>query len=136
MLRSRNFSHFLLKTGCLFIDMESHFVNDHFHIVQCFKCQGIGHKSGSKYCLLYDKASSICLYCSGDQKSISCKWMTDESKHQCANCKNNRFTEILQQAGHTSNSKHCPLVQKEFNRIKNTTLTVSKNSQRVQSHQY
>ena len=85
----------ILKTGPRFIDMESHFVNDHFHIVQCFKCQGIGHKSGSKYCPLYDKASSICQYCSGNHKSISCKWKTDENKRQCANCKNSSSSSIF-----------------------------------------
>ena len=126
----------ILKTGRLFIDMESHFVNDHFHIVQCFKCQGIGHKSGSKYCPLYDKASTICLYCSGDHKSIHCKWKTDENKYQCANCKNSRFTEIRRQAGHTANSMHCPLVQKQLTQIKNNILTEPKNSQKVQSHLY
>ena len=55
----------ILTTGKIFIEMSSHRVSDHFHVEQCYKCQGYGHRSASKLCPLYNSDESICLYCAG-----------------------------------------------------------------------
>ena len=52
----------ILTTGKMFIKMSSHRVSDHFHVEQCYKCQGYGHRSASKLCPLYNSNESICLY--------------------------------------------------------------------------
>ena len=101
----------ILKTKRIFIDLESHFVVDHFHVVQCFKCQGFGHKIGSKSCPLHDSNRSICLYCSGEHKSSLSTSKTNVNCQKCVSCKNSNNAEIsLQAEGHTSTSKKCPTI--------------------------
>ena len=112
----------ILKTHRLFIDMESHYVTDHHHIVQCYKCQGVVHKSDSKICSLYSTNRFVCLCCSGDHKSGQCTFKTSTNKHECANCKNGKTLDIrLKAKGHTSTSQQCLLIQRELKHIINQT---------------
>ena len=63
----------ILTTGKIFIEMSSHCISDHFHVEQCYKCQGYGHRSASKLCPLrpvsttsVEKAFFVCfiaLFC-------------------------------------------------------------------------
>ena len=62
----------IMKRGSIFIDMESHNIKDHVHVVQCFSCQGHGHKKGDSECEHKGTTKNICLYCSGDHDSKSC----------------------------------------------------------------
>ena len=62
----------ILKTQRIYLDMQSHVVVDHYHVIQCFKCQGVGHKSDSKFCPLY-RLTAIAQYACTVQKSTSPK---------------------------------------------------------------
>lgn len=118
----------ILKTQRIYLDMQSHVVVDHYHVIQCFKCQGVGHKSDSKFCPLYNSNRSICLYCSKEHKSKTCTSKVDKALHECANCKSSKVLDIkLQAKGHTSTSKQCPIIKREINRIANITDLFSKN---------
>ena len=34
----------------IYLGLGSHRVREHFHVTQCFHCQGLGHKTGSRFC--------------------------------------------------------------------------------------
>ena len=80
----------IVKIHWLFIDMESHYVTDYHQIVQCYKCQGVGHKSDSKICPMCNTNCSVCLYCLGDHKSGQSTFKTSTDKRECTNCKNGK----------------------------------------------
>ena len=108
--------------------MSSHRVSDHFHVEQCYKFQGYGHRSASKLCPLYNSNESICLYCAGKYKSKSCPVKKDINQYNCCNCQNGRSKEIKKLAkGHTSTSSQCPTLQRKLNHLKEITDTNTKN---------
>ena len=118
----------ILTTGKIFIEMSSHRVSDHFHVEQCYKCQGYGHRSASKLCPLYNSNESICLYCAGKHKSKLCPLKKDTNQYNCCNCQNSRSKEIKKLAkSHTSTSSQCPTLQRELNRVKEINDTNTKN---------
>ena len=107
----------IIKKGKLYVDMQSHKVSDHFHVQQCYKCQGFGHKSGSDKCPLKE-GGNHCLYCGGNHMSKSCPCKKDTSQHKCINCLNSSNPKIKSNAhGHTASSKQCPLYRKEVENI-------------------
>ena len=71
----------ILTTGKIFIEMSSHKVSDHFHVKQCYKCQGYRHRSASKLCPLYNSNESICIYCAGKYKSKLCPVKKDTNQY-------------------------------------------------------
>merc|ERR1711984_36693 len=48
------------KKGRIYIDLRSYPVTQHFHVIQCYKCQKFGHTSHSQACNAKD---ATCLYC-------------------------------------------------------------------------
>ena len=56
----------------IFLDLTSCPVIDRFHLVQCYTCQKLGHKSRSPHCLLKNKNVRVCLYCSDNHMSKDC----------------------------------------------------------------
>ena len=83
-------------------------VYDHYNILQCFKCLKFGHHSS--------KCSSphqICAKCSGKHRLADCKHIGDPC---CTNCKSENAI-----ADHRANSRTCPKVIAETNRVKNIT---------------
>ena len=101
----------MMKRGTLFIDMESHTIKDHVHVIQCFSCQVHGHKKGNSECKHKGTDKNTCLYCSGDHESKSCPNMCDQSCWNCVNCMNSSSSQIRMNAkGHTSTSLYCPIL--------------------------
>ena len=124
-----------LKSGRIFIDMSFHQVTDHFHILQCYKCQGFGHKSNSKFCPMAKSKDSICVYCSSKHKSNACSCKNNTNEYYCYNSKKSKSNDIKNQAKeHTSTSWQCSVLQKELNHIKELTDTCPKNFPPHQSH--
>ena len=125
---SPNIKSIILKPGRIFIDMSSHQVTDNFYILQCYKCQGFGHKSNTKLCPMAKSEDSIRLYCSSKHKSNACPCKINTNEYYCYNCKKSKSNDIKNQAkGHTSTSWQCPVLQKELNCIKELTDTCPKN---------
>ena len=112
----------IIKRGSLFIDMESHNVKDHVHVIQCFSCQDHGHKKGDAECPHKGTNKSICLYCGGEHESKTCPHKKDRSKWNCINCMRSSNREIRQNAkGHTSTSSLCPILIQQAKSIINRT---------------
>ena len=80
------------------MDMNSHQVTDHFHILQCFKYQRFGHKSNCKLCPIAKSEDSFCLYCSSKRKSNACLCTNDTNEYYCYNCKKSKSNDIKNQA--------------------------------------
>ena len=115
----------LMKSGKIFLGMQSLNIRDHFQPLQCFACQGLGHKQGAEECRHHRKATpgNTCLYCSSDEhRSKDCPFKKQPSKHECVNCKNSDRHEHRENANHTSTSLKCPFIIREVNAlIKRTT---------------
>lgn len=105
----------------LYLDCSSIHVKDQLHLMQCFVCQGFGHKKGSPHCT----EVKACLYCAKDHDSRDCPVKRNFTKHNCANCKNSNDHNIRREAqSHTSTSNYCPLVQRELLRVINRTAGI------------
>ena len=116
---------FLISRGRIFVGMNSHRVRDHFHPLQCFACQGHGHKQGSEVCKLFGKQTKTCLYCSGNHLSRECEFKKQPDKHVCANCKCSDNPEHRNNASHKSTSFRCPFVIKEVNSLIQRTTGIT-----------
>ena len=122
----------------IYIGLSSCKIFDHFHIIQCYRCQRFGHKSGSENCPLKDNQSTICLYCEGNHNSKDCNTKNtdheDYKKYKCSNCFNSKNVQLKKECNHSSNSHKCPILQAELKRLINRTAgsqteqTFSKNS--------
>ena len=101
--------------------MQSHYVTDHYHLQQCYKCQKFGHKVGSEHCKLKDDESK-CLYCGRNHRSKDCPVKNEPSKHKCTNCLSSKNPEI-RKLGHQHNaaSKLCPIYKRELQFMKSIT---------------
>ena len=123
---SPEIKEYLSKKRHLNIGMGSHRVKPHFHVLQCFKCQKFGHKSGSDQCALKDdNEKSVCLYCGEGHKSSECVFKKDKSHHKCSNC----FLKGNELYNHTSNSNDCPLYQRALQIVKDNTSSLHNKNQ-------
>ena len=115
--------HKSLINGRVFIGLRAYTVSEHFHPIQCFRCQSFGHTSTSPLCNAKDNPQEIsCLYCSKNHKSSECPNKKNKKAHKCTNCQKSMNQSIKTQAGsHTSSSKSCPIYIKEVERIKQNT---------------
>ena len=112
----------------VFIGMNSHKVTDHFHVIQCFKCQGFGHKAGSTFCPLVTSENSVCLYCAGGHISKTSPYKNNADEYKFSNCLKSRIKDYHKHAkGHTSSDMQCPLKTKEIKRIMALTNVDPKN---------
>ena len=111
--------HALVKNGRIFIDLCSYYVSEHFHPIQCYKCQSFGHTSSSEKC----SAKEItCLYCGNNHKSSECPNKKVKNMHNCSNCKKSMNSKIKSNfKTHSSTSKSCPTYIREIERLKENT---------------
>ena len=118
-----------MKNQRIYLDLESHYVSDSFHVQQCYHCQSFGHKANSDLCQSKN-SKPTCFYCSLAHKSKDCRNKDNKSKHKCANCnKSNNQTTKEGASKHNASSRNCPLYQKEIEIIKSKTCYDSKNHQ-------
>ena len=117
----------IMKNQRIYLDLESHYVSDSFHVQQCYHCQSFGHKANSDNCA--SKTSEpTCFYCGCAHKSSACRNKHDKSKQKCANCSKSNVQTIKSAASnHNASSKNCPIYQKEIELIKSKTCYESKN---------
>ena len=117
----------ILNAGKVYLGMQCLRVRDHFQPLQCYACQGHGHKQGSEDCTFFgnDSAGSICLYCSKNHKSKDCPVKRQPAKHVCVNCTHSSRPEHRANANHTSTSLKCPFNVREINALINRTVGIS-----------
>ena len=120
----------------IYLGLGSHRVRDHFHVIQCYHCQGLGHKAGSRFCKRLEK-SSICLHCAGEHQSRQCTTKGQRIKYKCHNCTNSKIKTHRQNAHtHTATDALCPFMIKEKEYMISRTLnsTESKNEYQRRLH--
>ena len=123
----------MIKDPRIFVGMESLHVSEHFHVTQCFNCQGFGHVSGSERCPRKE-LSPICMYCGGEHRSSGCSSKKTPSNQKCINCSKSPNSGIKTgHMTHTANSYKCPLYSQEVEKIKKITCNDSKNMLEMQS---
>lgn len=107
----------------LFIGLRSVHVKDHFHIAQCYHCQGFGHKVNSPKCPFKGK-DPTCMYCAKTgHRSKFCKDKKTTAHHCCVNCLNSTDVYLNRRARyHTSSSETCPLIIQETKKLMNKTI--------------
>ena len=117
----------IMKTQRIFIDIESHYVSDSFHIEQCFQCQAFGHRSTSDRCPKKN-SDPVCFFCAGTHRSSNCSNKNNKNKHKCVNCDKSNNGDIRNRAKtHNANSKSCPIFEREVEHIKMKTSYDIKN---------
>ena len=82
-------------------------IYDKYHVLQCFKCQGFGHKSGE--C----REEQICVKCSQNHRIQQCP----NEDMKCVNC----FNGNLQETEHWANYVKCPKYVEQVAKIRNRT---------------
>ncbi|HBK72411.1 MAG TPA: hypothetical protein DDZ39_12285 [Flavobacteriaceae bacterium] len=100
------------------LNLMTHYVNDSFHVIQCFKCQNFGHKIGSEKC----SEKTSCFYCAEDHMSNECTNKQKVNDHKCRNC----LDMNLEHTNHKSSSKLCPLFRKELETVMKYTDGITK----------
>ena len=97
----------------IYLGLGSHRVRDHFHVIQCYHCQGLGHKTGSRFCKR-KQLTPVCLYCAGEHQSRQCNHKGQHNKHKCHNCTNSKIKAYKNNANsHTATDELCPFIIKE-----------------------
>ena len=104
----------------LCVGLQRHSVRDRIHVIQCFHCQGYGHKTGSPYCKLKDMKEGICFFCAGSHSTRDCrrKKHKETDKVKCVNCSNSKSrNEREKSCTHRANDPLCPFYVREKERI-------------------
>ena len=110
----------LIRTNynVLYCGLGRHRVKEWYHIIQCFKCQRIGHTSDTCKSL-----HSICMYCTGNHASKSCNHKNDKSLRKCSNCCSSLNGDIKKNAStHIAADFKCPIIQRTLKRLKQNTM--------------
>ena len=111
----------IMKDPKIFVGMVSLHVSEHYHITQCYNCQGFGHVSGSEHCPRKD-STPLCLYCGGEHRSSECNNKKNPANQKCVNCSKSQNSKIKSgHKNHTANSYKCPLFSQEIENIKKIT---------------
>jgi len=84
-------------------------VKDRFHIQQCGKCLGFGHKS--HMCL----KEQLCAHCNGEHRISDCPEKSDNAKLLCSNC-HKSSDDGSWCTNHSAFSKSCPMYLKRMRR--------------------
>ena len=104
----------------LCVGLQRHSVRDRIHVIQCFHCQGYGHKTGSPYCKLKDMKEGICFFCAGSHSTRDCrrKKNKETDKVKCVNCSNSKSRQEREKScTHRANDTLCPFYVREKERI-------------------
>ena len=113
----------LTGDGKVFILNSACPVKDRFIIKQCYNCQKLHHISQN----CPEKATLVCMYCSGKHRTSDCHYKEVPSRHRCRNCSLSKDPRISSHCNtHHSSSEQCPIMQQALNRYKQNILT-SKN---------
>ena len=99
-------------------------VYERYHLIQCYQCQGFGHKKGSSNCKLKGTDENICLYCAEKHSSKNCPTKTKKDKiYKCYNCSISKDSTISEGCiGHTTTFYTCPILQKTLKLTMNQTI--------------
>ena len=104
----------------LCVGLQRHSVRDRIHVIQCFHCQGYGHKTGSPYCKLKDMKEGNCFFCAGSHSTRDCrrKKNKETDKVKCVNCSNSKSRQEREKScTHRANDTLCPFYVREKERI-------------------
>ena len=107
-------SHTFSNNKTLRIANRSCPVKDRFHVKQCGKCLGFGHKTQA--CL---KSQFSCAHCNEDHHKKDCPHKDDDDKLTCSNCKkSNDYSEAedVKSLKHSAYSHSCPFYVKQLKR--------------------
>lgn len=109
-----------LNGNVLYCGHSRIWVKDWYHVIQCFKCQKIGHRSINDEC---KSETSTCMYCAGKHQSKNCEHKKNAALKKCANCATSSNTAFKAAATtHNSADFSCPYIQAEIRRLKRNTL--------------
>ena len=85
-------------------------VKDRFHVQQCGKCLGFGHKG--RACL----KNQCCSHCGGEHHFSACPVKTEKTSLLCSNCKKANANDTWCNK-HSAHSRSCPLYAKQMKRL-------------------
>ena len=123
-VRNNNTKHYIIrctprirheihkKGDAIFTENSKCNVVDTYHIWQCYKCQGFGHKQSSngKEC----EHEQVCSKCAGKHRTDACP---SENEVCCVNCQKAGKSDTR----HRSSSKNCPKYKEEIERVRKNT---------------
>ena len=107
-------SHIIRNGNSLRIENRSCPVKDRFHIPQCGKCLGFGHRS--RMCM---RDRPACSHCSEEHHRKDCPHRDNDHKLLCSNCmKSNEITDPVENQlfKHSAFSHSCPMYLKQMKR--------------------
>ena len=111
-----------LNRNVLYCGHSRIWVKDWYHVIQCFKCQKIGHRSINNEC---KSEISTCMYCAGKHQSKNCEHKKNAALKKCANCATSSNVAFKAAATtHNAADFSCPYIQAEIRRLKRNTLEV------------
>ena len=122
----------------IYLGLGKHHVRDHFHVIQCYHCQGLGHKAGSRFCKRKEEKMSLCLHCAGEHQSKDCKFKGERRKQRCCNCAQSKLKVHRDNASsHTATDQLCPFMiqEKEYMISRTINSSQSKNEYRERLQQ-
>ena len=117
----------LIRRTRIYVGMESLYISDHYHVDQCFACQGFGHRQDSDFCPKKE-GTPVCMYCAGAHRSSECAHKKSFQSHKCINCFKSNVTQIRFHAhDHVAGSRKCPMFLRELDKVKSRTCFDTKN---------
>lgn len=103
------------KKGHLYIGWKKCYIQDHCHVIRCYRCSRFGHSK--KDC----KNVKLCCYkCSGEHEFINC----DSNVRKCINCvnyNNNSKDGNAIPTDHWASDENCPIYCNKLTILKNRT---------------
>ena len=117
----------IMQRSRIYINLESYYVSDHYHVQQCYACQGFGHRQDSSFCPKKD-TEPTCMFCAGAHRSRLCTFKNNAENHKCVNCANSPVPGIRAHANdHKAGSRKCPVYEREIEYAKKRTCFGAKN---------
>nr|CAI5821999.1 unnamed protein product [Callosobruchus analis] len=99
-----------ISSGFLYVGWKRCYVQDHFNIIRCFKCNKFGHHK--KDC---KSASVVCPNCSGNHEKRDCISTT----FSCVNCKHmNNKMNTNYPTDHSATSLQCLCLRNKIDQLK------------------
>ncbi|CAH1107117.1 unnamed protein product [Psylliodes chrysocephalus] len=99
---------YLLKTGKVYVDFQTIFINEATQIALCFRCCKYGHVS--KYC---KETTPTCYRCGDGHDGNTC----NKDIYNCINCERLRLTP----RGHQARDANCPIYNKKMDEARAQT---------------
>ncbi|CAH1114946.1 unnamed protein product [Psylliodes chrysocephalus] len=99
----------LLKSGKVYIDFQTIYINEATQVALCLRCCRYGHVS--KYCR---ETTPTCYKCGDGHDGNAC----DKDIYNCINCERLR----LQPRGHQARDTNCPIYDKKMDEARSQTV--------------